>query len=88
MFFSAKIAGSKVTLSFCAESKKPNTSNVMAYTNMNITVNLYGAAKQIRRPTLQDWRLRRANLYSHSIKYSNCQDKHQADSNMCPFWKH
>jgi len=25
---------------------------------------------------------------SHSFKYINCSGDYQADSNLCPFWKH
>ena len=27
-------------------------------------------------------------LYSHTFKCNNCKEKYQADSYLCPFWKH
>jgi len=42
---SARTVGSGGMQSFCAESKVPNASNAMVYTNPNIIKNLVSVAK-------------------------------------------
>jgi len=48
----------------------PSVSSVMAHTNLSITVNSHGTARQTRRPTPQGWRLRRV---SYALIPSNVQ---------------
>jgi len=44
-----------------AESKIPNASNAMGHTNLNTIRNLAGAARQMPRPTCQDWKQKKEN---------------------------
>ena len=45
----------------------------------------YKANEKMNLPKLE---MKKSKLYLHFFKYSNCQGDHQADSNICPFWRH
>jgi len=62
VYHSAKTAGSRATLLFCAGFKEPSVSNAMAQTSWNTIENLDGAARLTTRSIHQDWKLKKENL--------------------------
>jgi len=61
VYRSAKTAGSRAMLLFCAGLKEPSVSNIMAHTSRNTIENLDGAARLMTRSIHQDWKLKKRN---------------------------
>jgi len=84
MFNSVKTIRNGITPSLYTELRDHDAPNVVAHIKLNITDILLGAAK-INPPQLK---IKQEELCLHSFKCLNCEGNHQADSNICPFWKH